>query len=109
MSADPRVPTDPTLISSGYIVKQPLYLQDNQSSQLFPGFNTKAHKYEANQHDVPPLNRNLKSSHVCAELNKKLIKCSDNCPKEMMLAGRSAYCHAERKELQTCFTKYGKT
>jgi hypothetical protein len=105
MSADPTTPTDNTVRSGGYVVKNMIYTSEANGAasgdlEVFAG--GWGGNREPNQTIVPPARVAMAARHPCAGDNEALLRCSLGCEPVMRLAGRAAQCHAERKLLQRC-------
>lgn len=107
MSSDPDAPSDPSLRSGGYVIKNMIY-DGSTKGQLEVISHWRA--YEGTRHVeqfyVPPYKQNMPRQHPCYSTNRLLgTCCEDKCDPEMMLAGRTAMCNEERKALMQCLTK----
>lgn len=105
MSADPEAPADPSRVSGGHIVRNMIYSHDqNHNLEIMSGWSEQGTR-EYNQETVRPANEGMHKSHPCFNLNFDLLRCSESCPPEMKLAGRTATCNTERKLLMQCMVK----
>ncbi|KAL7701355.1 hypothetical protein N2W54_003338 [Lotmaria passim] len=105
MSADPEAPTDPSRVSGGHIVRNMIYSHDqNHNLEIVSGWSEQGTR-EYNQEIVRPANENMNKHHPCFALNRDLLRCSESCPPEMKLAGRTAQCYSQRTLLMKCLVK----
>lgn len=105
MSADPEAPADPRRISGGHIVRNMIYSHDQSNNlEIVSGWSDQGVR-EYNQETVRPADLGMSKRHPCIELNQELIQCSDSCPREMLLAGRTAVCNTQRQALMRCLVK----
>jgi hypothetical protein len=58
-----------------------------------------------NQWIVPPAEESMHEKHPCFAENSALIRCSEDQPDSMKLAGRCAVCNEPRQKLMVCLTK----
>nr|CCC47744.1 conserved hypothetical protein [Trypanosoma vivax Y486] len=105
MSAAPDAPVYPNRRSGGHVIRNMIYQHDHgHNLEIVTGWKDQGTR-QYDQQTVPPASHQLSQKHPCYAINRRLLECSLSCPEEMKLAGRTASCNTERKNLMVCLTR----